>query len=190
MQSFAKDIENCLAVLTSGGLILYPTDTIWGIGCDATNELAVNKIFELKHRAESKAMIILLSDEKEITRYVKGPDPEIVNYISIASQPTTAIFEKGMNIACELLSYHGTIAIRIVKDKFCANLINEFGKPIVSTSANIAGQPAPANFIEINKKIKNGVDYIVQHRQDDFKAAKPSAIIKMNDERQIIIVRS
>lgn len=190
MEDFSKDVESCLAVLSSGGLILYPTDTIWGIGCDATNEQAVAKIFKLKQREETKSMIILVSDKNEIPHYVAEPDPKILNYLSNVSRPTTAIFKNGKNVANALLNNDGTIAIRIVMDEFCQVLIRKFGKPIASTSANISNHPSPSNFNEISAEIKNGVDYIVQHRQGDFKVAKPSAIIKMNDEREIVIIRS
>ena len=190
MTDSAEDIERSVAVLINGGLILYPTDTIWGIGCDATNEQAVNKIFTLKQRGESKSMILLVSNANHISRYVTRPDPEILNYLSKTSKPTTAIYKNGINVAHGLLNNNGTIAIRIVKDEFCTALINTFGKPIVSTSANISGDPSPANFNEISEEIKNGVDYIVQHRQGDFKVVSPSTIIKMDDERKIVIVRS
>ena len=190
MTDFTKDIERSVAVLLNGGLILYPTDTIWGIGCDATNEQAINKIFILKQRPETKSMIILLSDLNDIGRYVDDPDVEILNYISKTDAPTTAIYKKGINVAHGLVNSDGTIAIRIVKDEFCAALINAFGKPIVSTSANISGKSSPTNFNEISEQIKNGVEYIVQHRRRDFKVAKPSAIIKMTDDRKIVTVRS
>ena len=190
MTDIAKDIERSLSVLINGGLILYPTDTIWGIGCDATNEQAVNKIFTLKGRAEIKSMIILLSAVNDISRYVSQPDPEILDYLLTASQPTTAIYKNGINVARGLINSDGTIAIRIVKDEFCTALINAFGKPIVSTSANISGEPSPKNFNEVSAQIKNGVDYIVQHRQSDLRGARPSAIIKMNDARKIVTIRS
>lgn len=189
MIDFSKDIQRSVAVLINGGLILYPTDTIWGIGCDATNEKAVNKIFFLKQRAETKSMIILLSDLNDISRYVIHPDPAILNYLSKTFQPTTAIYKNGKNVAHELINNDGTIAIRIVKEEFCSSLVNTFGKPIVSTSANISGKYPPSNFNEISEEIKNGVDYIVQHRQSDFKGARPSSIIKINDEKKIVIVR-
>ncbi|MEP6594484.1 MAG: L-threonylcarbamoyladenylate synthase [Ginsengibacter sp.] len=189
MTDFSKDIQGSVAVLTNGGLILYPTDTIWGIGCDATNEQAVNKIFSLKQRAENKSMIILVSDLNNIARYVKHPDPEILNYLAKTSQPTTAIYKNGLNVAHGLINNDGTIAIRIVDDEFCTALIKTFGKPIVSTSANVSGKPSPKNFSEIDEAIKNGVDYIVQHRQVGFKDARPSAIIKLNDEKKIVILR-
>ena len=191
MANFTDDIKQCLKVLNSGGIILYPTDTIWGIGCDATNEKAVNKIFKLKQRTETKSMIILLSDLNNISNYVTRPDPEIINYLSKTSRPTTAIYKSGKSVTPQLINNDGTIAIRIVQDEFCKALINEFKKPIVSTSANISGSSPPKGFNEISTEIKNGVDYIVQHRQDeDFKVARPSAIIRINDKGKIEELRS
>jgi L-threonylcarbamoyladenylate synthase len=188
MADFRNDIEQCIKILSNGGLILYPTDTIWGIGSDATNFAAVQKIFSLKKRKDSKSMIALISDEIDITRYVKA-DAEILNYVSTAHLPVTAVYEDAKNVAANMVNEDGTIAIRIVKDEFCAALIKKFSKPIVSTSANISGMPPPANFKQISDEIKNGVDYIVQHRRGDFKAAKPSTLIKMDDKRNIIILR-
>lgn len=187
--NFENDIQQCIKTLHTGGVILYPTDTIWGIGCDATNQQAVNKIFTIKNRAESKAMIILLADKMDIFKYVDNPSPEILDYISIASQPTTAIYQNGRSIAHGLINKDGSIAIRIVKDEFCTTLIKAFGKPLVSTSANISGITPPHNFSEVSIEIKKGVDYIVQHRQDDFKVSKPSTIIKISEEGKIVFIR-
>src|SRR5688572_29392167 len=159
---FENDIESCLVVLKKGGLILYPTDTIWGIGCDATNQQAVNKIFALKKRADNKTMIILLSKQTDISNYVATPHPQILDYLANTTQPTTAIYNKGVNVANGLISKDGSVAIRIVRDEFCATLINRFGKPIISTSANISGERFPETFKEISDEIKNGVDYIVK----------------------------
>ena len=187
--NFENDIQSCIAILKKGGLILYPTDTIWGIGCDATNEYAVNKIFALKKRVDNKTMIILLSRQTDISNYVVKPDPQILDYLAKTTQPTTAIYNNGINVASGLISKDGSVAIRIVKDEFCTALINTFGKPISSTSANISGELPPAIFNDIRDEIKNGVDYIVKHRQGDSKVAKPSAIIKLNDEKKIVIIR-
>ncbi|MEO6453664.1 MAG: L-threonylcarbamoyladenylate synthase [Ginsengibacter sp.] len=190
MGEFTNDIENCLKILNTGGIILYPTDTVWGIGCDATNQQAVEKIFALKQRKDSKAMIILISEQMDIGRYVKAPDDKILNYVSQTSQPVTAVYENGINVAHSLISEDGTIAIRITIDEFCTALLNKFNKSLVSTSANISGKPAPAIFKDISVEIKNGVDYIVQHRQSDFRVAKASAIIRLNKEKEIVVLRS
>jgi len=191
MQSkFENDIENCLAFLKESGLILYPTDTIWGIGCDATNDKAVEGIFTLKKRPDKKSMIILIADEKDIYNYVEEPSEIIFDYLSSTEKPTTIIYEHAKNIAQNLIGIDGTIAIRIVKDDFCKELIKRFKKPIVSTSANISGEPFAQNFNDISAAIKNGVDYIVQHSQNDLMSSQPSSIIKLNKEGSIEILRS
>lgn len=178
MVNFEHDIENCLAVLKYGGILLYPTDTVWGIGCDATNEAAVAKIFALKNRADAKAMIVLVSDEKDILQYTAAPDLAVFNYLETAHKPTTVIYEGALGLAENLIASDGSIAIRICKDSFCKQLIKRFRKPIVSTSANISGLPAAKIFSEISEDIKAGVDYVVQYRQEDTTIAEPSAIIK------------
>jgi L-threonylcarbamoyladenylate synthase len=186
---FLHDIERSFEVLHSGGLILYPTDTIWGIGCDATNEAAVENIFHLKKRSDKKAMIILLSDEKDILTYVTQPDLRVFDYIKDIRKPTTVIYEGAIGVAGNLINTDGTIAIRIVKESFCKNLIKRFRKPIVSTSANISGYSSPLVFGDIDAAIKNGVDYIVEYRQDDLTPAAPSAIIKWNTDGSYTIIR-
>ena len=183
------DINKCLAVLHSGSIILYPTDTVWGIGCDATNEKAVEKIFSLKKRNEEKSMIILVADEKEIVSYTNDPNAVIYDYIKGVHKPTTVIYDNAKNIAANLINKDGSIAIRIVKDEFCCKLIKLFGKPIVSTSSNISGFPPASFFEDIDMEIKNGVDYIVQHRQDDLTPSVPSSVIKIGDDGKIFIIR-
>jgi len=180
MSNFLSDIENCLTVLKNGGIILYPTDTIWGIGCDATNAEAVAKIYALKKRAEEKSMIVLLANEKEIIRYITQPDFTIFDYLKDVKKPTTVIYDGAIGLAENVVNIDGTVAIRITKDEFCNHLIKRFKKPIVSTSANLSGSASPLIFPDISPDIKNGVDYIVQHRQDDLLAASPSAIIRWN----------
>ena len=186
---FTKDMEACIKVLQDGGLILYPTDTIWGIGCDATNEEAVAKIYKLKKRADEKSMIVLLAAEKDLLQYVTQPPPDIFDYLKEVSKPTTVIYEGVINLADNLINKDGSIAIRIVKDEFCKQLIKRFRKPIVSTSANISGLPSPSNFNAIDTAIKNGVDYIVQHRQDDVTPTTPSTIVKWNADGSLHILR-
>jgi len=188
--NFENDIQHCLTVLQNGGLILYPTDTIWGIGCDATNAAAVAKIYALKKRPDEKSMIVLLGAEKELLKYITQPHPEIFDYLKTVSKPTTVIYEGAINLADNLINKDGTIAIRIVNDDFCRQLVKRFRKPIVSTSANLSGLPAPQTFSAISDVIKNGVDYIVQHRQQDNTTALPSAIIKRNADGTMHIIRS
>ncbi len=187
--NFDHDIEETLSALNKGGLILYPTDTVWGLGCDATNAGAVAKIYTLKKRQDGKSMIVLLANENDILRYVTQPYPKIFDYIKGVHKPTTFIYEGGTNLAANMIQDDGTVAIRLTKDPFCTQLIKRFGKPLVSTSANISGYPPPAIFEDIDIEIKNGVDYIVQHRQDDVTAASPSAIVKLNVDGSLSIIR-
>ena len=185
---FEKDIENCLETLRSGGLILYPTDTIWGIGCDATNEKAVDKIYKLKKRNDEKALIVLVADERDIMQHVAAPDLSLFDHLEKTPKPTTVVYDGALGFADNLIGTDGSIAIRICKDEFCRHLLKRFKKPIVSTSANISGISPPKTFKEISDKIKNGVDYIVMYRQDDETPALPSSLIKW-DKGNVIILR-
>jgi L-threonylcarbamoyladenylate synthase len=184
---FEKDIVNCFEALKNGGLILYPTDTIWGIGCDATNENAVQKIYVLKKRPDEKSMIVLVTDEKELLRYIAQPDPGVFNYLKETEKPTTVIYQGARGLAGNLINKDGSIAIRICKDPFCKHLIKLFQKPIVSTSANISGALSPKNFSEISEEIRTNVDYIVQYRQHDKTGAEPSTLIKWEKGKAIIL---
>lgn len=188
-KSFEFEMGNCLKILETGGIILYPTDTIWGIGCDATNPVAIQKIYKLKKREEKKSLIILVDDEKMIHEYVSNPSEKILSFISSAERPTTAIFSNAAKLPSQLINEDRTIAIRIVKDDFCRQLIQQLKKPLVSTSANISGELSPQNFVEVSDKIKNGVDYIVKHRQTDFSKHAPSSIIKLNENDEIQCIR-
>ena len=187
---FLNDIENCLATLQAGGLILYPTDTIWGLGCDATNPNAVKKIFALKQRAETKSLIVLMADERDVLKYTSQPDLRVFDFLRTVQKPTTVIYESPIGLADNLTGSDGTIAIRLTTDPFCRHLIKRFRKPIVSTSANISSHPAPAFFKQIDDQIKNGVDMIVQHRQNDLSPHAPSAIVKWNRDGSVTVIRS
>ena len=184
---FTEDIEHCLQVLEVGGLILYPTDTIWGIGCDATNAAAVKKIYELKDRPESKSMVVLVADEKDVLKHVANPDMQVFDYLQQAHKPTTVIYDGVIGLADNLVAADGTVAIRIVQEAFCRHLIKRFRKPLVSTSANLSGQPAPAFFDEIVHYIKQGVDYIVQYRQDDRSVQEASSIIRWRHNSPVVV---
>ncbi len=186
---FNTDIEACLRVLESGGLILYPTDTIWGIGCDATNEEAVEKIFALKKRIETKALIVLIADERSLLQYVASPHIEVFDYIQGVSKPTTIIYENAIGLASNLLAEDGSVGIRICADEFCKHLIKRFRKPIVSTSANVSGFPPPKVFSDIDIAVKEGVDYMVHYRQDDTIPVEPSAVVKCNKDGSFTILR-
>jgi L-threonylcarbamoyladenylate synthase len=181
VMNFDYDIENCLRVLKAGGLILYPTDTVWGIGCDATNAEAVEKIYSLKQRPDEKAMIVLVADEKDILNHVAAPDLSVFDYLEKTKKPTTVIYDGAIGFADNLIGIDGSIAIRICQEIFCRQLIKRFRKPIVSTSANISGEQAARTFAEIGDEIKRGVDYIVNYRQNDKSIAKPSSLIKWNN---------
>ncbi len=187
--SFENDIQESLKVLQSGGIILYPTDTIWGLGCDATNEIAVKKIFKLKQREEKKALIVLVDNVQTILDYVTNTETKIFDHLAKTQKPTTVIYNDPKNIAGNLIGEENTLAIRIVNDEFCKTLIRQLQKPIVSTSANISGQKFPENFKAISNKIKNGVDYIVQHRQNDLSKSAPSSLIKLNKKGEIEVIR-
>ena len=186
--SFEKDIEKCLGTLKAGGLILYPTDTVWGIGCDATNEKAVEKIYKLKRRSDEKAMIVLVAAEKDIMQHVAAPDLSLFDYLEKTTKPTTVVYDGALGFADNLVGKDGSIAIRICKDEFCRQLIKRFRKPIVSTSANISGKPAPKFFKEISDETKNGVDFIVHYKQQDESSAEPSSLIKW-DNGNVTILR-
>jgi L-threonylcarbamoyladenylate synthase len=186
---FNTDIEACLRVLESGGLILYPTDTIWGIGCDATNEAAVEKIFTLKKRIETKALIVLIADERSLLQYVASPHIEVFDYIQGVSKPTTIIYENAIGLASNLLAEDGSVGIRICADEFCKHIIKRFRKPIVSTSANVSGFPPPKVFSDIDIAVKEGVDYVVHYRQDDTIPVEPSAVVKCNKDGRFTILR-
>lgn len=190
MSSFEKDIEHCLAVLHQGGIILYPTDTVWGIGCDATNPAAVQKIYDLKDRSQTKSMIVLVADEKDILTHVANPDPQVFDFLKKEKRPTTIIYDGAIGLAGNLVHENGSVAIRIVHEKFCKNLIKRFRKPIVSTSANISGEPTPTKFSEIFNHICTGVDYIVHYRQEDETPAASSALVKWNRDGTTTVIRS
>jgi L-threonylcarbamoyladenylate synthase len=178
MTDFSNDIEQCLRVLHAGGIILYPTDTIWGIGCDATNDWAAEKIIELKQRAPEKSFVVLVASERDILQYVAAPDLAVFDYLEKAGKPITVIYEHALGLADNVIAEDGSVAIRICRDEFCKHLIKRFRKPIVSTSANLSGEPSPASFKEINDVIIHGVDYVVQYRRNEVLKAVPSSIIK------------
>jgi L-threonylcarbamoyladenylate synthase len=189
MADFETDIERCLDVLEQGGTILYPTDTIWGIGCDATNAEAVDKVFAIKERPGSKSMIILVPDEKDLLQYVANPDPQVVDFLKNATKPTTVIYRGAIGLADNLIHEDGTIAIRVVQEKFCRHLLKRFRKPIVSTSANLSGDPAPKKFSEILNHIRTSVDYVVNYRQDDETEAESSAVVKFDKNGEAVYLR-
>lgn len=187
MSEFETDLTNCLSVLRNGGIILYPTDTIWGIGCDATDAAAVRKIITLKNRPDSKSFVVLVSSEDDIKEYIPGMDEAVFEYLQGVSKPTTVIYDGATGLAETVLADDGSVAIRICKEEFCQQLIQRFGKPIVSTSANSSGKPSPVKFSVIEESIKSGVDYTVVYKQDDHSPSAPSSIIRWKKGRVEVI---
>ena len=183
-----EEINKCISVLEKGGLILYPTDTIWGIGCDATNEIAVQKIFKLKQRDDSKTLICLVSNDAMLEKHIEKVPEVAYDIIDLSIKPTTIIYDSPKGVAKNLIASDDTLAIRIASDKFCQYLINKFKKPIVSTSANISGQPTPKSFNEITGQILKGVDYVVNLHRNDNKAV-PSSIIKLGNDGTVKVIR-
>jgi L-threonylcarbamoyladenylate synthase len=183
--------EVMLAVdfLKKGKIILYPTDTIWGIGCDATLQKPVDKIYKLKQRFESKSMIILLDQPDKLATYVKKVPPIAYDLIERYREPLTIIYPNAMNVAKNVVAEDGTVAIRIVRDEFCRRMISLFNKPVVSTSANLSGQPAPIAFSKIPKEITEGVDHIVSLNRDVINRTKASTIIRLLDNGEFEVIR-
>ncbi len=188
-QDFREDIKEAVRVMRAGGIILYPTDTIWGLGCDATNEEAVKKIYALKQRPDSKSMLVLTDHEAKLERIVDEVPEVAYNLIEVSEKPLTIIYSGAKNIAPNLIAQDGSVGIRITKEAFSKALCEAFRMPIVSTSANISGQPSAHNFAEISDEIKQGVDYIVKYRQNDFSKASPSSIIKLEKGGVVTIIR-
>ena len=184
-----QELKKALEVLHKGGTILYPTDTVWGIGCDARSKDAVDKIFKIKQRAEYKSMVVLVCDEKMLNRYVKEVPAAAWDLIEAADSPLTIIYPNGRGLAQNVIAADESVGIRIVKDDFCRDLIHKFGKPIVSTSANISGETAPASFGGIAKEVLNKVDYVVNWRQNEINNTKPSSIISVAMNGEIKIFR-
>lgn len=182
------EIENCIAVLKKGGLILYPTDTVWGIGCDATNPDAVDKVFKLKQRSDEKSLICLVHDFKMLNEYVENVPEVAYDILKYAKKPTTIIYDNPIRVAENIIAADNSLAIRVAKDEFCKKLIQRFRRPLVSTSANVSGAKTPQSFKEIDAVILEGVDYIV-NLQHEKKSGKPSAIIKLKNDGSVKVIR-
>ena len=184
-----EEINTTLKYLSEGKIILYPTDTIWGVGCDATDQQAVNRIYQLKKRVESKSMIILLDDAEKLKLYVSEIPEIALDLVNSMDSPLTVIYHGAKGLAKNVIASDGTIAIRVTKDPFCKELIRQFGKPIVSTSANVSGTKDPITFSQIPMVIKKGVDYIVDHNRDRIVKAKASRIIKLEPNGEFTVIR-
>lgn len=184
-----EDIANALETLRRGGTILYPTDTVWGLGCDATNSEAVRRIYEIKRRADSKAMIVLLSRPDDLWNYVDDVPDVAFELIEAAVDPLTIVYDRGRRLAPELLASDGSIGIRITSENVSSRLCRGLRRPLVSTSANISGSPAPAIFAEIPPEIISAVDYVMESRRDDHRRARPSSVIKLSSNGIVKILR-
>lgn len=186
---FSDDIKNALRVLRTGGVILYPTDTIWGLGCDATNADAVKRIYEIKRRSDSKSLIVLVNSAGMLSRYVDNPPEIALEMAEISEKPLTIVYDRGRSLAEGVASDDGSVGVRICNDPFCDELITAFRRPVISTSANISGEKAPAVFDEISSEIINAVDYVCLYRQDDRSGAQASSVIKVSSNGVIKILR-
>lgn len=185
----SEDINAALNILRGNGIILYPTDTIWGLGCDATSQEAIEKIFRIKSREANKSLLILVNNEQMLERYVHNIPEIAFELLSVTEDPLTIIYPGGKNLAKGVCSEDGSVGIRICHEEFCRELISRFRKPLVSTSANFSGKPSPQFFDEIDKELIGSVDYVVKYRQDDRQKRSASPVIKLNSDGSIKIIR-
>ena len=184
-----EDIKNAVEVMRKGGVILYPTDTVWGIGCDATNEEAVAKVYKIKQRDDSKALICLVDSDARLQRYVRNVPNVAWDIFDLATKPTTIILDGAVNLAPNLVAEDGSIAMRITQEEFSKELCYRFQKAIVSTSANISGQPAAQNFQDIAPELLEAVDYVCYSRRQEKKPHTPSSIIKLTENGEVTVIR-
>ena len=188
---FAEDARRAAEVMRRGGVVVYPTDTVWGIGCDATNDAAVRRIYEIKQRSDHKAMIVLASSPQEVERYTDGM-PDIAFDLMDAAEggrPLTIVYDKGRLLAPSLLGADGSVGIRVTSEPFSHSLCRAMRRPIVSTSANISGQPAPALFSEIPQEILDAADYVVECRRGETQRHRPSAVIRLTNDGVVSVIR-
>ncbi len=183
------EVKKAVEVMRAGGVILYPTDTVWGIGCDATNAEAVKRIYEIKRRDDSKAMICLVDSEARLSRYVRHVADVTWDMIELSTKPLTVIFDGATGLAPNLLAEDGSVGMRVTREEFSKELCYRMQKPVVSTSANISGEPTPRNFSEISDEIKDAVDYVVKYSRQGKEKHKPSSIIKMSANGEFTIIR-
>lgn len=186
---YDDDLLQAVQTLRKGGVILYPTDTVWGLGCDATNPDAVAKVYAIKQRAESKSMLVLVDSPLRAQIYVRELSDTAFSMMELANKPLTLILDGAKNLASNLIADDGSVGIRVTSERFSHDLCYRFQKAVVSTSANISGQPAAAIFSEISQEIKAAVDYVVRYRQDDNKKSNPSSIVKLKSNGQVSIIR-
>jgi len=184
-----EDIKKAITVLREGGIILYPTDTIWGIGCNASNKEAVERIYKIKQRSDSKSMLVLVSRPEMIQFYVDELSDTAYDLFDLATEPLTVILDDVKNLADNLIAQDGSVGFRVTNEEFSQKLVQQFKMPIVSTSANISGNPAPTIFDEISEEIISAVDYVVEYRQDDIRKSNPSKIIKLSNTGAFKVIR-
>lgn len=189
MNKYSKDIYQCIQWLEKGGIIIYPTDTIWGIGCDATQPQAIEKIYNIKRRDPTQSMLILASGIEMVREYVTELPEKAISLMEVQEKPVTLIYPHARSLPENLVANDGSIGIRIPKDDFCLHLIARFGKPIVSTSANFSGKPFPSSFLEIDTLLLEQVDYVVKWRQNDYSPTRPSSIYKVTQEGALLTIR-
>lgn len=188
--NFHDDIDAAITVLKTGGIILYPTDTVWGIGCDACNKAAVAKVYSLKCRPDSKALITLVADFDELSSHVESVPREAMKFLEDESRPVTVVFDRGKDLAPNLLAEDGSVGLRITREDYSQALCKALGKPLVSTSANVSGQPSPSFFNEIAPEIIENVDYVARYGRDETTPRKPSMVVKVSDDGCVKILRS
>ena len=184
-----EKFDEILTILRRGGIILYPTDTIWGIGCDATNAAAVERIHTIKNRPSDKGFVLLVSSIEMLKKYVADIHPRVQTLVAYHTRPLTVIYDKGIGLPKNDVAADGSVAIRVTTDPFCRELIAQFGKPIVSTSANVSGEPFPSYFGEISSDILENVDFVVKYKQDSREAGVPSVIARLNDDEELDFLR-
>ena len=187
--NFQDDLDHALNILRKGGVILYPTDTIWGLGCDATNDHAIDRIYQIKKRSDTKSLISLVSDESMLNKCVKNVPNVAWDIIQYSEKPITIIYDDIFCISGKAIASDGSAGIRIVKDDFCKALIQKLGKPIISTSANFSEQPSPASFKDIDPVLLSSVDYVVKYRQQESAIQRASSIIKIKNNGEIAVIR-
>ena len=184
-----EEVRKAIDQITAGNVILYPTDTIWGIGCDSTSEAAVEKIYTIKQRSDTKSMLVLMKDIPMLERFIERIPEKALEILENTGKPTTIVYPGAKNLARNLIAPDGTLGVRIPSDPFCQRLIEGIGKPLVSTSANVSGDPSPSLFHEIDLKIREKVDHIVDWRQAETRKAEASRILKISQEGEVIILR-
>ncbi|MBL7765118.1 MAG: threonylcarbamoyl-AMP synthase [Chitinophagaceae bacterium] len=186
---FEADLDASLSILKQNGTLLYPTDTIWGVGCDALSDIAIQKVFAIKKRDQQKTFVLLMSDVRQLSQYIAAPIPDLEGWLEQFEGPTTIIYPHAINLPDRLIAADGSIAVRITKDPFCRTLIRRLKHPLVSTSANISGEKPAAVFADIHSEVLNAVDYVVHWRRDEVVPASPSAILKLHSDGSYTKIR-